>query len=113
MDKVKAVAARRLAQLKKADPGKDYEDDYMDTDLGTRGLVRTYDGEDIAALDFIEPAGDWSEEEVEDVLDEYLESLDDGIEVTVIVSKDELADVKAGLDKASRGRIKVLSYDDV
>ena len=108
MEEVNSVGARRLEFLGSSDPGLSFEDDYMDTEWGTRGLIRVMDREgEVIALEFIEPEEMWGDP---DAAEEYAETLEDGIPVTVIVPDSERLEAEALLrEEAGRG-IRVLSY---
>lgn len=111
MVEVAEVAEQRMARLKKANPERTFEDDYMDTEAGTRGLIRIFgfDGE-VSALEFIEPEELWADP---DALEEYSETLSDGLGVTVIVPSEEKAGAEGMLRETVGDKVVVLGYDDI
>jgi hypothetical protein len=62
----------------------------------------------VAALEFIEPEELWSDP---DAVEEYAETLDDGIPVTVIVPDDERLEAEAMLREEVGWKVRVLSYN--
>lgn len=104
------VASRRLKELRKSKPYMNFEDDYMDTEEGVRGLIRAISAdESIEGLDFIEPEGLWSDP---DVIEEYRETLEEGYRVTVIVPTEELDAARAMLSEVVGHNLVVLGYDE-
>jgi hypothetical protein len=110
MTTVEDVTRSRLRLLQQANPQLVYEDDYMDTEEGLRGLIRAMDGrENVVGLEFVEPEGLWADP---DAVEEYAETLEEGIAVTVIVPPAERADAEALL-RAEAGEVTVLGYDEL
>jgi hypothetical protein len=110
MDEVSRVTAERLEHLRAIEGSMQFEDDYMDTEEGTRGLIRVLDPKgEVAALEFIEPEELWSDP---DAVEEYAETLDDGIPVTVIVPDDERLEAEAMLREEVGWKVRVLSYNE-
>lgn len=111
MVEVGEVTEQRMAKLKEANPGRTLEDDYMDTEVGTRGLIRIFGyGGEVAALEFVEPEELWGDP---DALEEYNETLSDGIGVTVIVPPEEKAAAAEMLRETIGDKVAVLGYDDI
>lgn len=105
------VTRQRLAKLREANPGRTLEDDYMDTEIGTGGLIRIFGhGGGITALEFIEPEELWADP---DALEEYAETLSDGLGVTVIVPSEEKPAAEEMLRETVGGRAVVLGYGDI
>jgi len=110
MEEVIEVGKRRLERLRSDHGGAIFEDDYMDTEAGTRGLIRMVGPkDDIIALEFIEPEGVWADP---DALEEYAETVEGGIHVTVIVPDADRSEAEAVLGEAIGKHIKVLSYTE-
>ena len=110
MAEVGEVARERMGKLGEANPGRKFEDDYMDTEFGTRGLIRVFGYEDdVVALEFIEPEEMWADP---DALEEYRETLSDGIGVRVIVPAEEKRDA-ADMLREIIGKAVVLGYDEL
>jgi hypothetical protein len=110
MDETNRVGQRRLEHLRRSDDESSFEDDYMDTEVGTRGLIRITDKKgEVVALEFIEPEEMWADP---DAVEEYSETLDDGIPVTVIVPDEERLDAEAMLREEVGKRVRVLSYSE-
>ncbi len=110
MDEVCKVTAGRLEHLRASGGGMMFEDDYMGTEEGTRGLIRVIDPKgDVVALEFIEPEELWSDP---DAVEEYAETLEDGIPVTVIVPDDERLNAEAMLREEAGRKIRVLPYGE-
>ncbi|MDW5563643.1 MAG: hypothetical protein SA339_10490 [Methanomassiliicoccus sp.] len=108
MDEVKNVGAGRLKHLRASDRSMTFEDDYMEIEEGTRGLIKAVDPKgEIVGLEFIEPEEMWSDP---DVMDEYLETLEDGILVTVIVPDSERLEAEAMLREEVGKSVRVLPY---
>ena len=112
MVKVEKVTKERMAKLKEANPGKVFEDDYMDTEVGTRGLIKIFgpDDEEVMGLEFIEPEEFWADP---DALEEYSETLSDEITVTVIVPAEEKDDAQEMLHETVGKKVVVLGYDEI
>lgn len=98
----------RLTLLQNENPSLTFEDDWMDTEEGTRALIRVIDGDDMIALEFIEPEGMWQEP---DVIEEYAETAEEGIGITVIVPDDEKDDARNEIGPESG--IRVLGYSEI
>lgn len=110
MDEVAAIGKRRLEHLRRERQDMTFEDDYMDTEVGTRGLVRAIDARgEVAALEFIEPEEMWADP---DAVEEYAETMEDGIAVTVIVPDRERLQAEALLREEAGKGIRVLSYGE-
>jgi hypothetical protein len=110
MDAVMSAGASRLQRLREEFPGLRFEDDYMDTEVGTRGLIRWLDTKgEVTALEFIEPEAFWADP---DAMEEYSETMDLGIKVTVTVPSSEALEAEAFLREEVGGRITILTYDD-
>lgn len=110
MDEVSRVTAGRLKHLRASEGEMTFEDDYMDTEEGTRGLIRIVDPKgEVAALEFIEPEEMWADP---DAVEEYAETLEDGIPVTVIVPDDERLEAEAMLREEAGRKIRVLPYGE-
>lgn len=110
MDQVRDVGSGRLKRLQTEEGKVTFEDDYMDTELGSRGLIRIIDPKgDVVALEFIEPEQMWADP---DAVEEYSETLEDGIAVTVIVPDSERLEAEAMLREEAGRRIRVLSYGE-
>lgn len=110
MDEVVAIGKRRLEHLRRERQDMTFEDDYMDTEVGTRGLVRAIDARgEVAALEFIEPEEMWADP---DAVEEYAETMEDGIAVTVIVPDRERLQAEALLREEAGKGIRVLSYGE-
>ncbi len=108
MDAVREAGAARLEELRQERPGVAFEDDYMDTEVGTRGLVRWLDARgEVTALEFIEPEGFWSDP---DAVEEYADTLEAGIAVTIIVPSSEALEAEAFLREEVGGNVAVLTY---
>jgi hypothetical protein len=108
MTSVHDVLKGRLMLLQSENPDLTFEDDQMDTELGTRALIRVLDGDEVMALEFIEPEELWLEP---DAADEYVETVEEGIQVTVIVPTEEKEEAMDIL--GSEGKVKVLGYDEI
>jgi hypothetical protein len=110
MDEVEAIGKRRLELLRDRHRDMTFDDDYMDTEVGTRGLVRAIDARgEVAGLEFIEPEGVWADP---DAVEEYAETMEDGIGVTVIVPDKERLEAEALLREEAGKEIRVLSYKE-
>jgi len=106
---VEEVTRARL-ELLSGDGSIRAEDDYMDTEVGTRGLVRIKDRRgSLIGLEFIEPEEVWADP---DAVEEYAETLEDGIHVTVVVPDVELADARALLSEEVGKAVQVLAYSE-
>ena len=92
----------RTKLLEAGAPHLIFEDDYMNTEVGTRGLVRIRDRRgDVIGLEFIEPEEFWADP---DAVEEYAETLEEGVHVTVIVPDGEKADAEELLhEEAGQG----------
>lgn len=111
MVKVPEITKDRMAKLKEANPGRMFEDDCMDTEVGTRGLIRIFGyGDEVTALEFIEPEELWADP---DALEEYSETLSDGIGVTVIVPSEEKGGAEEMLRETIGGKVVVLGYHEL
>lgn len=112
MEKVQQVTKERMAKLKEANSGKVFEDDYMDTEVGMRGLIKVFDPDDeeVRGLEFIEPEEFWADP---DALEEYAETLSDEIAVTVIVPAEEKGEATEMLHEAVGKKVVVLGYDEI
>lgn len=108
MSTVPDVLKSRMMLLQNENPLLTFEDDSMDTELGTRALIRVLHGDEMIALEFVEPEEMWQEL---DVMEEYTETVEGGLEVTVIVPGDEKEDAEAELGQ--EGSIRVLGYDEI
>ncbi len=108
MSTVPDVLKGRLMLLQNENPSLTFEDDQMDTGDGIRGLIRVIDGDDTIALEFIEPEEMWQEP---DVLEEYIETAEEGVGVTVIVPNGEKEDAREEIGED--GGIRVLGYDEI
>jgi hypothetical protein len=110
MDEINDVGSRRLRHLQATEGELSFEDDYMDTEVGTRGLIRIIDHKgDVIGLEFIEPEEAWADP---DAVEEYSDTLEDGISVTVIVADKERLHAEAMLREEVGKRIRVLSYGE-
>jgi hypothetical protein len=111
MASVEGVTKARLGLLRGGGSHWTFEDDYMDTEVGTRGLIRVMDrpGE-VTALEFIEPEEFWADP---DAVEEYGETLADGVGVTVIVPDDERADAEEMLGEEVGKAVIVLGYSEI
>lgn len=109
MDPVEDATRRRLQALEAGNKALTFEDDYMDTEVGTRGLIRIIgpDGE-VAGLEFVEPEEFWFDP---DAVDEYRDTVSDGFHVTVIVPPNEVEDATAFLNEELGSAVQVLGYD--
>ncbi len=108
MEEVIDVGERRLKHLRSVNSGSAFEDDYMDTEVGTRGLIRVMDPKgEVIALEFIEPEEVWADP---DAVEEYTETMKDGIPVTVIVPDGERLEAEAMLREMVGRHVRVLSY---
>jgi hypothetical protein len=111
MVSVEGVTKARLGLLRGGGSRWTFEDDYMDTEVGTRGLIRIMGRPgDVTALEFIEPEEFWADP---DAVEEYAETLADGIGVTVIVPDDERADAEETLGEDVGKAVTVLGYSDI
>lgn len=108
MSTVPDVLKSRMMLLQNENPSLTFEDDSMDTELGIRGLIRVLDGDEMIALEFVEPEEMWQEP---DVMEEYAETVEGALEVTVIVPEGEKGDAEAELGQ--EGSIRVLGYDEI
>jgi len=107
---VEEVTKDRMRLLGSAHPELVLEDDYMDTEEGLRGLIRKLDRRgEVVGLEFVEPEELWADP---DVVEEYAETLEEGIEVTVIVPTAEKLGAEALL-REEAGPVTVLGYDDI
>lgn len=102
------VLKSRMMLLQNENPLLTFEDDSMDTELGIRALIRVFNGDEMIALEFIEPEEMWQEP---DVLEEYAETVEDGLEVTVIVPRDEKKDAETELGQVQG--LRILGYDEI
>jgi len=110
MDMVMMAGAARIQRLREEFPDTAFEDDYMDTEVGTRGLIRRLDPRgEVTELEFIEPEAFWADP---DAVEEYSETLGMGIKVTVLVSASEALEAEAFLREEVGGGITVLAYED-
>jgi hypothetical protein len=108
MDQVRDVGSRRMEHLQAAADDVTFEDDYMDTEEGTRGLIRIIDPKgEVVGLEFIEPEEMWADP---DAVEEYSETMEDGIAVTVIVPDDERLEAEAMLREQAGRKIKIIPY---
>jgi hypothetical protein len=97
-------------KLLNAQGGGYVEDDYMDTEVGTRGLIRKMDkSKDVIGLEFVEPEEVWADP---DAVEEYGETINDGISVTVIVPDEEKEDAEEYLAEAVGKGVMVLGYSE-
>jgi hypothetical protein len=111
MTSVEGVTKARLGLLQGVGSRWTFEDDYMDTEVGTRGLIRVLDRQgNVTGLEFVEPEEFWADP---DAVDEYAETLADGIEVTVIVPDAERADAEELLGEDVGKAVTVLGYGDI
>lgn len=111
MDPVEAVTKSRLKALQGREKTFIFEDDYMDTEVGMRGLIRiSRPNGDIAGLEFIEPEEFWMDP---DAVEEYKDTLAEGYHVTVIVPTAELEDARDLLQEEAGSGVVVLGYDEV
>jgi hypothetical protein len=110
MDAVMSAGAARLRDLQKDFPDLSFESDYMDTEVGTRGLIRQLDSRgEVTGLEFIEPEAFWADP---DAVEEYSETVELGIKVTVLVPSSEALEAEAFLrEEVGRG-ITILPYED-
>ena len=109
MDEVEAIGKRRLELLRDRHRDMTFDDDYMDTEVGTgarSGHRRERRG---GGLEFIEPEGVWADP---DAVEEYAETMEDGIGVTVIVPDKERLEAEALLREEAGKEIRVLSYKE-
>ncbi len=108
---VEDVTRARKKLLEASAPHMAFEDDYMDTEEGTRGLVRIMGpGGNVAGLEFIEPEEFWADP---DAVEEYAETLGDGVHVTVIVPEGEKGDAEELLHQEVGKAVEVLTYGDI
>ncbi|MBI0584100.1 MAG: hypothetical protein ISF22_07720 [Methanomassiliicoccus sp.] len=111
MDIVEGIVKKRLEALRSRGDGSSYEDDHMETECGTRGLIRITDRQgEVVGLEFIEPEDLWFDP---DAVEEYAETLEDGISVTVIVPDEERLRAEATLREEVGREVKVLSYSEI
>lgn len=104
---VEEVAKARVKALS-ADQAVTAEDDYMDTEVGTRGLVRILDRSgEVVGLEFVEPEEVWADP---DAVEEYAETVAEGISVKVIVPDEERDDAEEYLAEAVGKAVEVLGY---
>ena len=108
MSIISDVLANRLTLLQSINSTLSFEGDTMDTPIGTRALIRVLDNGELIALEFIEPEGMWSES---DVLEEYAETVEEGINTTIIVSENEKDKIREEFGQDSI--IKIISYDEI
>jgi hypothetical protein len=105
------VTGARMKLLEASAPHLIFEDDYMNTEVGTRGLVRIRDRRGkVVGLEFIEPAEFWADP---DAVEEYAETLEEGVHVTVIVPDEEKADAEELLGEQVGKAVEVRAYGDI
>lgn len=105
------VTRARTKLLEAGTPHLIFEDDYMNTEVGTRGLVRIRDRRgNVIGLEFIEPEEFWANP---DAVEEYAETLGEGVHVTVIVPDGEKADAEELLHEMAGAAVEVLAYGDI
>jgi hypothetical protein len=87
------------------------EDDYMNTEVGTRGLIRIRDRRgNVVGLEFVEPEEFWADP---DAVEEYAETLGEAVHVTIIVPDAERADAEELLHDVVSKAVEVLAYSDI
>lgn len=111
MDLVQEVIENRIKYHRMDRPDMTFEEDLMETECGTRGLIRIINSQgEVIGLEFIEPEGFWADP---DAVEEYAETLEDGIIITVIVPDDEGLGAEALLREEVGKDIMVIKYSDI